>query len=300
MGFRTSADAINQRFGIGARNYQLEAQNNDFRFLEERSDYKRAVGKHLKKKTIVTPSLIDKNVGVKPNQTLEAMGNYYRALEGASARTTVNNIFLSGAESSEKVILANVNDITENLVVNNKTNITELTEFFAVNNGGNKNIMVIRELDGKDVNLDNIDKLLKRNNFRMLGLIALGGLAAWGIKELVEHVKEKKNAKEAEPVAEQPVVEEKAEEVVTPNLPLNEDGTYTSVEGDNFNTIAARYLADKYRNEPDKFENLSEAEKEAMIDKECVRIMKLNGYEFDENRFNSKPPLYVPDNVKII
>lgn len=242
--------------------------------------------------------MIDNNVGVKPNSSLEAMGDYYRALSTPSQ----TNIFLS--ERTDVYI--------KNLIFGG--NGAEGSLAILQGPQGQQGPKGEPGLNGKDADLKQVKELIRRhdnykknvttNNLKKAGkfaaLVGLVGLAAWGIKELFDKKKEKELVQETEPVAEQPVVEEKVEEKVTPNLPLNEDGTYTSVEGDNFNTIAARYLADKYRNEPDKFENLPQAEKEAMIDKECIRIMKLNGYEFDENRFNSKPPLYVPINVRVI
>ena len=76
------------------------------------------------------------------------------------------------------------------------------------------------------------------------------------------------------------------------NLPLNTVGEYTTVKGDSFWKIAERYLKDKFKNEPDKFENLTAQQKDALIQKECERIMKQNNYWYDENHNLPKPMLY--------
>ena len=65
--------------------------NDNYRFLERRSDYKRALGKHLAKQTEYSPEILDKLTGHGPNKELDAMGDYYRALE-QKGNTVVDNV----------------------------------------------------------------------------------------------------------------------------------------------------------------------------------------------------------------
>ena len=63
---------------------------------------------------------------------------------------------------------------------------------------------------------------------------------------------------------------------------LDENGEYITVKGDNFWDIAEEYLKNKYKNEPEKFENLTQNEKNKKIYKETLRILFLNGYDIEE------------------
>ena len=87
----------------------------------------------------------------------------------------------------------------------------------------------------------------------------------------------------------------------TPELPTE----YEAQRGDGIWHIAERYLKDKYANEPDKFENLTTAEKNKKILDETLRIAELNNYELVERTINGKkqnvpnPTLHPGDKVKV-
>lgn len=76
------------------------------------------------------------------------------------------------------------------------------------------------------------------------------------------------------------------------SLPLNNKGEYTVKQGDSFWRMAEKHLKDKYQDEPEKFENLSNIQKNIMIQKECERIMKLNDYWYDDNHNMPLPMLH--------
>ena len=73
-----------------------------------------------------------------------------------------------------------------------------------------------------------------------------------------------------------------------PNSPIDADGKMTVQKGDGLWHIAERYLEYKFKNEPDKFNNLSESEKNQMIWKEVHRIADLNGFELVTKIVNGK------------
>ena len=52
--------------------------------------------------------------------------------------------------------------------------------------------------------------------------------------------------------------------------------------------ILVEYLKDKYQLDPEKFENLTEADQAKMIYNETLRICELNGFELVEKDINSK------------
>ena len=98
-----------------------------------------------------------------------------------------------------------------------------------------------------------------------------------------------------------PVIEETEDpSTVTPSLPLNEDGTYITQKGDCFWNIAKKHLEDKYKDEPEKYANKTQREKDAMIQLETRRIMKLNGYTLAENKWSANPTLHPRVNIKIV
>lgn len=80
-------------------------------------------------------------------------------------------------------------------------------------------------------------------------------------------------------------------------LDLNENGEYKTKKGDTFWDIAERYLKGVYAKEPEKFENLPKSKRDTMIQKECERIMKQNGYWYDKKHNLPEPMLY--QNIKI-
>ena len=82
------------------------------------------------------------------------------------------------------------------------------------------------------------------------------------------------------------------------HLELNEKGEYRTKAGDSFWDIAERFLKDVYADEPENFENLPKTKRDAMIQKECERIMRQNGYWYDENHNLPEPMLY--QNIKVV
>ena len=86
---------------------------------------------------------------------------------------------------------------------------------------------------------------------------------------------------------------------VKPNLPLDEDGNYPVNKGDSFWKIAERHLMDKFKDQPEKFENLSKKEQNLLIQKECERIMKINGHWYDNNHNLPDPMLHPDKKIKI-
>lgn len=63
---------------VNTSNPVLEGMNDRYRFLEERSNYKRALGEHLHKPTTVSADIIDQRLGI--GQT-SPQTEFYRALE---------------------------------------------------------------------------------------------------------------------------------------------------------------------------------------------------------------------------
>ena len=161
-----------------------------------------------------------------------------------------------------------------------------------------------------------------------LGVAAVVGLAVWGIKKYNESKEAKLEDLEPSPQPKpkqsvepdpQPVVptpepnpapipepcptpvpvpEPVKPEPVKPNLPVDPDGTYTTKKGDTFWGIAKKHLADKYQDQPEKFANLTEKQQNVLIQKECERIMKANGYWYDDNHNLPNPMLYT--NKKLV
>lgn len=86
--------------------------------------------------------------------------------------------------------------------------------------------------------------------------------------------------------------ETEASDEEKPALQIDKDGKYTTKRGDSFWNIAERYLETIYAGKPEKFENLPESKRDAMIQKECERIMRQNGYWYDENHNLPEPMLY--------
>ena len=82
-------------------------------------------------------------------------------------------------------------------------------------------------------------------------------------------------------------------------LKVDENGRYPVVYGDSFWNIAKRNLEDKYADNPEKFTNLTETAKNEIIRKEMVRILNLNGYDLDENKWFPVPMLYPGDKIKL-
>ena len=203
------------------------------------------------------------------------------------------------------------------------------------------NSKAIGELGSK---VDDIAKQMSKQNTKMAligGAIALAGIAAAGIAgyllgknndkddkvqaedtaPVVKPEKEEKQEettpvvkpeKEEESEETTPVVkpekEEKPEETtpVDPNSPIDADGNATVQKGDGLWHIAERYLEYKFKNEPDKFKNLSETEKNQMIWKEVHRIADLNGFKLVSSIIKGKkllvtdPMLHTGDKVQVV
>ena len=252
--------------GVNQENVILDGMNDNYRFLQKRSDYKRRLGEHLKKPTEFSPENLDKWAGLGPNKELDNMNDYYRALEGSTK--------------------------------SNGINWKKIGKWGAI----------------------------------AAGVALVAGLAAWGIKKYNESKEAKLEdlepspqpkptpipqpkptpipepnptpipepnptpVPEPEPVKPEPV----KPEPVKPNLPVDPDGTYTTKKGDTFWGIAKKHLADKYQDQPEKFADLTEKQQNVLIQKECERIMKANGYWYDKNHNLPEPMLYVDKKITIV
>lgn len=100
--FSITADKVDDMLGIGKdKNPVLDGMNDYYRFLEERSDIKRGIGKVLKDKPKITADKIDDMLGIgKKNEVLEAMGDYYKTLEQKGG-----NKFLDFLKNNKKTLL---------------------------------------------------------------------------------------------------------------------------------------------------------------------------------------------------
>ena len=87
---------------------------------------------------------------------------------------------------------------------------------------------------------------------------------------------------------------------------MDNEGRYVAKSGDDFWKIAEKYLKDKYKNEPEKFENLSTDEQEKLVWKEVKRIAELNNFELVTTVLNGKeviitaPMIHPGDKVKVV
>ena len=203
------------------------------------------------------------------------------------------------------------------------------------------NSKAIGELGSK---VDDIAKQMSKQNTKMAligGAIALAGIAAAGIAGYLlgknNDKDDKVQAEDTTPVVK-PEKEEKQEETtpvvpvvpvdptdptdpteptepttpvtpvdpVDPNSPIDADGNATVQKGDGLWHIAERYLEYKFKNEPDKFKNLSETEKNQMIWKEVHRIADLNGFKLVSSIIKGKkllvtdPMLHTGDKVQVV
>ena len=87
---------------------------------------------------------------------------------------------------------------------------------------------------------------------------------------------------------------------------IDADNNITVEAGDGLWHIARRYLEDKYKNEPEEFENLSTDEQEKLIWQEVKSIAKLNNFELVTTVLNGKeviitaPMIHPGDKVKVV
>ena len=335
-----TAETINERLGIGKENEALRKLNEDYKFLEGRSDYKRALGKHLAKPTDYSAEAINRRLGIKPALTAEELAEKQKMYEElfkkvddvqddvkkvvtniTNNNTTINNITQIAQVNSSKI-----NNISDKVnILTNKVNgigddLTKLTGKVDTLTG--KVDTLSGQVGGMSNKLDDIANLVKSNN-KKVALVAgaaalvgglVGGLIAWaatknkkaeeaeGVQE--ENVNptpvpenEEENVTPVDPNPVTPVVPTPETEETEPALPLDKDGTYTTKKGDCFWNIAKRHLEDKFKNDPDKFANKTQKEKDVMIQLETRRIMQLNGYSLAEDKWHSAPTLH--PNVKI-
>lgn len=98
--------------------------------------------------------------------------------------------------------------------------------------------------------------------------------------------------KEAEKVTEEKNVTDRKTSDTNQLLLIDADGKYLTKKGDTFWKIAERYLEGKFKDKPEKFANLPKQRKDAIIQKECERIMEQNGYWYDENHNLPVPMLH--------
>ena len=87
---------------------------------------------------------------------------------------------------------------------------------------------------------------------------------------------------------------------------IDADNNITVEAGDGLWHIARRYLEDKYKNNPEKFEQLSTDEQEKLVWKEVKRIAELNNFELVTTVLNGKeviitaPMIHPGDKVKVV
>ncbi len=72
---------------------------------------------------------------------------------------------------------------------------------------------------------------------------------------------------------------------------IDAEGMMTVQDGDGLCRIARRYLKDKFKNEPDKFKNLSTEEQENLVWQVVDKIKELNGFELVTAIINGKKVL---------
>ena len=106
--------------------------------------------------------------------------------------------------------------------------------------------------------------------------------------------------KDAEMVTGEKRVADKKTLDTNSSLLLDAEGKYLTKKGDTFWKIAERYLKGKFKDEPEKFANLPKERKDTIIQKECERIMKQNGYWYDENHNLPVPMLNQKIKVEIV
>lgn len=197
----------------------------------------------------------------------------------------------------------------------------------------------VTKLTDKVDDLANLVKSNNKKVALVAGAAALtgalvGGLIAWGINKAKDEKDAAKGAEEAKKQPEQPVQDEIVSEkehkftMPTPEMPkieipefklpeldyskkpeatteakaeekAEEKTEYKTVKGDSFWKIAERNLKEKYAKEPEKFENLTTEQKNRLIYKETVRLMDLNGYKFDENKWFPEPMLHPDVKIKL-
>ncbi len=103
-------------------------------------------------------------------------------------------------------------------------------------------------------------------------------------------------AAQAEPDTPLAAVDE-PEIIIDPNSPIDADGRATVQDGDGLCRIARRYLKYKFKNEPDKFKNLSTEEQEKLVWQVVDKIKELNGFELVEKVINGKKVLVTKEMI---
>ena len=315
MGF-ISAETINSNLGIGIENPILDGMNDRYRFLEERSDYKRGIGRTLKQKTFFSPQVLDKWLGISKNPTLEAMGDYYRAQEcaiGGNFALFNNNVIV--APEGKQGPVGPMGPQGERGLTGPMGPRGLQGERGLRGLQGERGLQGIQGEKGKDADMKQVKEFMRRyksyknhkifSNLRKFGkwggitALALGAL--WGGNELLKNCGNNTSLQNNNaPLVNDSVPQDTVPTVDNRTLKLDNDGTYTAEFGDNFNTIASRHLTDIYENQPDSFANLPKNQKENKITKEQDRIVNLNPkYKYDSKHYKTVPPLRVGDKVKV-
>ena len=260
-----------------------EALNRDYHFRQGRTDIKRAIGKTLEQRTRFTPELLDDLSGLNHHKTPDYQGlrRWMQQLQDQAG--VVTNTF-------ETNIINSVNNTIEqnttNIINNMDARFTSLTSQINILQTDNDELR-----RGITTLIDKVDDLSKRNR----NLAIIGGLLTVGLGALAYCLGKKSAEKAVPPTPPPPTVVhdtvyiEREPVVDTPesfekNPMLNDDGTFTvgsDFENGTFWGVAKQNLEWKYRNEPDKFENLSANEKRDMIEVECHRLLRLNGRKAD-------------------
>ena len=259
---KVSASQIDEALGIGVDNHVLRGLNTDYRHLEALSDYKHALGDKLAKPTEFSPEILDDLTGHGVNKELDAMGDYYRALEKTDD--------VAGKINWGKI--------------GKWAGIAALAVGAAALIGWG-----ISKLCKKD---EAAAEETKPEETKPEETVV--------ITDTPEEVVEPTPVEPEVPVVpvpeepEEPVAPVEPEEPTQPEIPTE----YAVQRGDGIWHIAERHLKDKFANEPEKFENLTTSEKNKMITAETIRIAKLNNYELVEKEINGRKDIYPDPTLK--
>jgi len=317
------------------------ASSSGMTITEEGRKIRDKIDEILHRPTDFSPENLDKWSGHGPNPGMDDLNNWYRDLEQADNVVTNNKLeTLTGKLDDFGNRFNNIDDHLGRIdgkVDGIYQNVEKLKRGLGEVSGKiigkvDDNTKALSELANK------VDDLAKGNKKMALigGAIALVGAAVAGIAGYLLGKKagsdDKVNAEETTPVVTTPEDEIKQEEItpivtppvvtvpeeeqekeevppvetIDPNSPVDADGKMTVKKGDGLWHLAKRYLEYNFKNEPEKFENLSENEQHKLILKEVYRIAKLNEFKLVTKVINGKvqvvtePMIHPGDKIQII